>query len=505
MKIAPKFNEEIGKQKSLLEERHLSGAGGFEICRQWSNFTDGLISELLNKTIGKSDKSGFTIAALGGYGRGELNPHSDIDLLFLFEKEVSVKSNTAPTRIIPSLWDLGFKVGHSARTVTDCIRIAREDAISRTSMIEARFLMGNRELFDYLERMLKKKVIMKKLSHFLRSKRLEMELRHEKYNKTLFLTEPNVKESPGGLRDYQTAIWVAIGRYGVRNIEGLEKRGLLSLNEKEEVFSAVDFLLKIRNDLHFLESAPNDVLAYGLQPRIAKRLGYRGDDEETVPALMNDYFRAADTVFHFAMSIVDQAIRHRSRARMLLLKLRHRQIAPNIFAGHEEIYIKDISPEDIASSPEKVFQILEVAAEYELKISPVLRKTLGAVGKIWKKQKPDSKRLADGFRSLLQRDDSSEQLRIMRDVKILTSIIPEFHAIRYHTPFDLYHRYTVDDHTFIAMSEFDNLKRNDRTECDVLRSLYESAESPSTSCFDRAFLHSRLRQRARRPPQQHRL
>ncbi len=467
-----KNRENVERERALFEKKHLSGAGGFEISRLWSRFVDQFIDNLLDESIEGKNLSGFALVALGGYGRGELNPHSDIDLLFLFEKTVPLQK-AGPTTIIPKLWDCGFKVGHSTRSIGDCVKIAAEDSISKTSMIEARFLSGDREIFNTFERIFRKKSVSNSPLAFIKNKVLEAELRHEEFGKTPLLTEPNIKESPGGLRDYQTALWVAAARYDVKDIESLEKRGLLSKKEMDQAVKALDLLYKIRNDLHFQENGPVDTLSYSLQPSVARRLGYEGEDELIVPLMMNDYYRAADSVYRFSKSITAQAIRYRSKAGMLFLKLRHKQIAPNIFAGPEEIYTKDITPKDIASEPEKFFLILTLMAEEGLKPSPALTKALEDVGAIWKKQKPEMKKLAKGFRELIKLDEPAYLLRLMRDSKILTSIIPEFHAVRYLTPFDLYHKFTVDDHTFLAIKEFDNLKRNNNAECDLLRQLYE--------------------------------
>jgi len=476
IKSASRYIKEIANKKSELEASHLSGAGGFEISRLWREFVDSIIIKISNETGNFNETKEFALIAIGGYGRGELNPQSDIDLLFLFEKEVPLSKKGGPTEIIPHLWDIGFKVGHSTRTITDCIKISQHDLISKTSMIESRFLLGNRELFDFFERQFRKKAMSSFLLSFVKSKSLETELRHESFHNTLFLTEPNIKESPGGLRDYQTALWVAIARYEVKGITELETRGLITIKEKNEVLKAVDFLFKIRNDIHFQADKPTDVLAYGLQPSVAKRLGYKGKDEHTVPAMMNDYYRSADIIFKFQKSVTDQAKRYKGTAVRVFQKLRHKQLAPNIFAGFQEIYTKELSAKNIADNPDVLFKIFTFIGERELKPSSTLLKTLLDVGELWKDEKPSHTVLGQGFRELLKLENPFYLFRLMRDAKILTAIVPEFYAIRFLTPFDLYHRYTVDEHTFFAIREFDNLKRNELPECATLRTLYEAED-----------------------------
>ena len=474
--IADKYSAKKSTEVAGLEERHLNGEGGFKTCLYWSDFLDSIIIDLLKDISDGSGMDDFSLIALGGYGRRELCPKSDIDLLFLYGNKTSFEAGKIHTKVIPTLWDIGFKVGHSTRTLDDCIAIAEIDLTSKTAMMEARFMTGNVELYEQFTRLIRNRSINKNRYRFLKSKLFEMEIRHQNFHNTVFLTEPNIKESPGGLRDYHTALWVANAQYGVTSLQGFEKRGLAGKAEMEEVTQSVDFLLKIRNDLHFLQKNPDEVLTYSLQPRIAERLGYKGEGDEAVKELMRDYYRSADVVHRFSTSIIDQAKRYGVRTSNLIQKIRHKKLAPNIYAGPDEIYIKDLSTSQIAIAPEPLFTIFSFMTSHGLKPSHRLMKTLHELGGIWKNQPPPIEKISTGFRTLLENDNPAEALRILRDTKILTAIIPEFHTVRYLTPFDLYHRFTVDDHTFRAIQEFDRLPKNERSECNLLRSIY-SAEN----------------------------
>ena len=475
-----KQTQEIQVARDELMQRHLAGAGGMEISQAWTRYVDEHIIAMSGVQGSGSPEAGlnFALVALGGYGRLELNPYSDIDLLFLYEKEVEKSGSSLPAQLIPALWDIGFKVGHATRTIANCIEIAGHDTVSRTSMMESRFLLGNREMYELFIHRFKAKINGKRPDLYLKEKRLETEQRHGKFHNTLFLTEPDIKESPGGLRDYHTARWMAAARYDVATLTEMTERGLLQKSEADELKVSIDLMLRIRNDLHFHSRGLHDTLDYGLQPGVAKRLGYGGDRDEAVVEMMRKYYRAADAIYRFGQSITDQAIRYRPTLKHIFKRLRrHPELAPSVFAGPEEIYVKGITSQELGNSPKKVMEILRLMAEKSLNPSSGLRRMFNEVGRMWKEKKPDSfKEGLNGFRDLLRMPDPAELLRFMRDSKTLTAVIPEFHAIRYLTPFDLYHKFTVDDHSFLAVREFDNLKRNDSSECSLLRRLYEQEE-----------------------------
>ncbi len=460
--------------RDQMEQKHLAGADGFEICHAWAAAVDGIIAELFTTIIGSTEDLPFALAALGGYGRKELNPYSDIDLLFLYEEEISHVEGTLPGKVIPALWDMGFKVGHATRTIDDCIKIAQHDNISKTSMLEARYLLGKKEVFDRFGYRFKKSVASKQVERFLREKWVETQLRHAKFHDSCFLTEPDIKESPGSLRDYHVALWVAIARYDVRGLDGLLERGLTDHDEVHLAEKAVGFLLRLRNDIHFLTKSTHNQLTYGIQPRVAARLGYSGEGDKPVIDMMRAYYRNAEIIHRLCQSVQDQAKRYRTKSQMFFLKLRTKELAPNIFAGEEEIFVRDITTQELAENPKTVFRILSLMVEKELTPSAGLRKTLEKVGTTWKREKPPYTELGLGLRSLLEMPEPVKALHLMRDAKLMTAVIPEFHAIRYLTPFDLYHKFTVADHSFRAISEFDNLKRNEKPECDLLRAVYEA-------------------------------
>ena len=468
------YQARVKNLRDGLEQQHLAGAGGSEIAHAWATAVDGIIAGLFTEIIGGVESLPFALAALGGYGRAELNPYSDIDLLFLYEKEISHVEGTLPGKIIPALWDMGFKVGHSTRTIDDCVKIAQHDNISKTSMLEARFLLGKREVFDLFESRFRRSVVAKQVERYLREKWVETELRHEKFHNSCFLTEPDVKESPGGLRDYHVALWAASARYDVRGLEGLEERGLVDRDEARAAEKAVNFLLRMRNDIHFLTKSAHNHLNYGIQLRVAGRLGFSGEGDRPVIHMMRAYYRSADVIHRLCRSVLDQAKRYRTKNQMFFLKLRTRELAPNIFSGVEEIFVKGLTAEELAKDPKTIFSILRLMVEKGLAPSAGLRKMLEKTGTIWKLEKPIFTELGEGLRSVLELPEPVFALQLMRDAKLMTAAIPEFHSIRYLTPFDLYHKFTVADHSFRAISEFDNLKRNEKPECDLLRAVYEA-------------------------------
>ena len=199
----------LERGRALLFERHRQGAGGLEVCAAFSTVMDHLIRHLLGAISGDvlyrfpGQTPRFAIIAQGGYGRGELNPQSDIDLLFLHTWKVTPFVESLTERLLYTLYDSGLQVGHALRTISDCVRLAESDMKIRTSLLDARFLCGDFTLYGEFEKTVENKLLKKSIARFVREKQDESRLRHESYGGSIYLLEPEVKEGEGGLRDVQ--------------------------------------------------------------------------------------------------------------------------------------------------------------------------------------------------------------------------------------------------------------------------------------------------------------
>src|SRR6185369_10344484 len=244
------------------------------------------------------------------YGRGELNPFSDIDIMFLHDGVLpSATVEDIAQKLLYFLWDMRLDVGYSVRKVADCVEMVAADGTVKTALMDARFLSGSRLLFANLTKVIFSQILPKSSDSFIKEKMADMKSRREKYGSTVYLLEPNLKEGEGGLRDLQTAIWVARVKYKFTNPKELIIKGVLNEEELDSYHAALDFLWRIRNELHYFSGRKNDQLTFDAQVHLAEFFGYR--DRERVLAVedfMRDYYRQANRVEHFSSSLVSRCI-----------------------------------------------------------------------------------------------------------------------------------------------------------------------------------------------------
>src|SRR5213594_3693544 len=289
------FRGALTEGLDALKQRHADGASGEDLVRTHAGFMDAVIVALSHLVSGDAEAAGlaptpFVVIALGGYGRGELHPSSDVDLMVVYDGELSPYMQRVMQELLYSLWDLGLQVGHSLRSLDDCVAMARTDFPSRTSMQEARFLAGDRRLFARFGRVLRENVYRRDFGQFLETTLSERDQRYRRFGASPYIGEPNVKESAGGLRDVHTAMWLGEAKFGARTLRELADKGLITSREQAATDAALTFLWRVRNELHFFSGHKNDVLGRDLQPRIAKNLGYENDDTSLgVERFMRDY------------------------------------------------------------------------------------------------------------------------------------------------------------------------------------------------------------------------
>jgi len=311
------FREALAQGFDSLKVRHAEGASGTESVHAHARLMDEVIYSLTHliaadATRARLDVTPLVIVALGGYGRSELHPLSDIDLMVVYDGEMVPYVQRMMQELLYSLWDLGLQVGHSLRSLDDCVAMARTDFPSRTSMQEARFLAGDRRLFGRFQRVLRENVYRRDFGQFLETTLAERDQRYRRYGASPYIGEPNVKESAGGLRDVHTAMWLGAAKFGARTLRELSDKGLITPREQAATDAALTFLWRVRNELHFFSGHKNDVLGRELQPRIAKNLGYTDDATALgVERFMRDYYLHARVIHRVSRRLIARRIRSR--------------------------------------------------------------------------------------------------------------------------------------------------------------------------------------------------
>ncbi|GIX48675.1 MAG: hypothetical protein KatS3mg131_2886 [Candidatus Tectimicrobiota bacterium] len=305
----------IAAARERIYQEHCGGARGRNVVRHLTALVDDVVRTVFRYALAchPTDTSPCAVLALGGYGRGELNPFSDIDLMFLCHPQ-------PPDRVIREtlylLWDAGFTLGHSVRTRRDALRMAETDVTAQTAMLEARLVDGDESLFRWFqEEVGGRRFTRRRRRLFVRQKVTECRRRHAAFANTVNLMEPNVKESPGGLRDYHTALWLSMATYGTRSLAELVARGVLSSAEAEAVEAALDFLFTVRNGLHYHYGRKHDVLAVDVQEKLAAELRFAPSAEKrAVEQFLKTYYLHANVIYDFCLATLD-AVTHVPRPR----------------------------------------------------------------------------------------------------------------------------------------------------------------------------------------------
>jgi [protein-PII] uridylyltransferase len=457
---------EIDRRLTAIRVLNDEGASGRQVVRRLTRLTDDLLTALYADAAGRhtgsrdGHASGVALVAVGGYGRGELNPYSDIDLLFLYHPARADAVKAVSSELLYPLWDLRYAVGHSVRTVADCIEIGVRDLSAHTAMMESRFLAGDKALYARFLKEFGAKVARKDVAAYLFQKAEEQRGRHERFGATVFLQQPNVKESPGGLRDIHYLIWAAIARYGTGDLRALMERGLLKPRDYRALVKAQGFLWRIRNDLHFAEGKRVDVLTFEEQLRISERFGFPDTERSRgVERFMRRYFQYASKVSDVTSRFVERA-GTKSRARGLGSRLFSRKVAPCFTLTNWEIQVDPDKLEAFRKDGKAVVNLFHLAQVYGLKLHPNTVEHLSHLRISGRSLR--SPEAAEVFRNILGWDSGvAETLTRMHRLRVLGRLLPEFARVESLVTFSQYHKYTVDAHTLHAIEIMESLRHAD--------------------------------------------
>ncbi|WP_193214379.1 [protein-PII] uridylyltransferase [Luteolibacter marinus] len=475
-------------EEHRIKLHHRAGAGGLETAHARAGLLDVVLRSLFDLALSKrKDAPVIGLVAIGGYGRGTLNPCSDIDILFLLPRA----SNKLPAdltslvqEILYLLWDVGFKVGHACRSVAECIQQAKADQENKTALMEARLIAGDKKLFAEFQARFEKECIAKGQAAFFELRRQDLVNRHEKSSKTVFLQEPNVKESCGGMRDYHNICWVARVKLGAKSLRELVDDRLLTAAALRNIEAAYDFLNRVRNELHYDAGRASDQLTLRLQGVVATNFRYpQRSILRRTEAFMRDYYRHTRALYRHTESLmetfeIDQETRAESGLKSYLMVRKKKREEFDGFVGRDgRIFPQNNSI--FKEDPHRLMRLFQHCQVRGLRLSPAMRKLVKAHREDIGRPFCYSKTNRETFQAILERKgDVARTLRQMHRVGFLGRYLPEFGALDCLVQHEFFHRYTADEHTLRCIEELDALVGSEEPKKQIYRRLFHEAEDP---------------------------
>lgn len=446
MNSALNFKETLQKNNDDLQQQFTDGVDIVEILESRSQLIDELLQTMWQKHQ-FDDLTQLSLVAVGGYGRKEMHPSSDVDLLVLLEKEPNAEIESKLSDFVTELWDLGLEIGHSVRTLDECISEATADLTVITNLIESRFLCGELALFERLQTQVSPEKIWPSKDFFL-AKIEEQENRYKRYGDTAYRVEPNLKDGPGGLRDLQMIGWIVLREYGIGSLKMLSKatdNDLLNPDEYEDLIEARDFLWKVRFVLHRLTGRKEDRLLFDHQRHLAHSFGYTDDEKNhSIEAFMQRYYKTITILERLNEMLLGLLREH------ILVDAKPPSKPINDYFNNENNYLDLVQLDRFETHLPTFLEVFHLLQLYpELKgLTPrtirELRRNLHLMD--------DSFRENESNRALFieiisQPERVNFVLRRMNRYGVLAAYIPAFANIVGRMQYDLFHAYTVDDHT----------------------------------------------------------
>jgi [protein-PII] uridylyltransferase len=420
-----------------------------QLIRALFDLVTQVIYPLPNPTSGER----LAIVAVGGYGRGELAPYSDVDLLFLLPYKRTPHTEQVVEYLLYLLWDLGLKIGQSTRSVDECLRQARSDMTIRTGLLEARYLWGEQALFNELKRRFDSDIVKGSAAQFVASKLAERDTRHKRVGDSRYQLEPNIKEGKGGLRDLHTLFWITKYIYRIDDVGKLVELGVLSAEESQRFDRAQKFLWTVRCHIHYLAGRAEERLTFDLQTEIGRRMGYTDHAGSLgVERFMKHYFLVAKDVGDLTRifcAILEADQKHKRRLSWVRWGSARRALAGFVVDG-ERLTIP--SEDYFKKDPVALLRLFHVAQQQELDIHPrALRAASQSLRLINQKLREDPEANRLFLEILTSRKDPETALRRMNEAGVFGRFIPDFGRVVAQMQYDMYHVYTVDEHTLFAI------------------------------------------------------
>ena len=438
-----------------LRELHESGVTGLKVCTQLSALLDSVLLQIYENAIQEISPdlgSRISITMLGGSGRGDIAPFSDVDLMLLYQGSLTDDIVEFSRRISQDITDSGLQLGYSCRTPREACTMSLSDAYIFSSLTEARLLCGNRDLFENFQGRFRR-IATRKNSSLIKSIIAARSKERHEYGETVYLLRPNVKRSRGGLRDIHLIRWLGFVRFGETDIKQLLAKGAMSTADSSQLLASREFLLRVRNEMHFHAKRANDGLERGEQVRVANQLGYAGDDALlSVEEFMRDYFRYTSRVSYICDHFVNKSLQHKMRGTTLFGSMVAKQIDEHFRMSPTHIGVSEQALDEVKTQLDQVLRLMQLSCLHEKSIE---HKTWITIRHEMLKRKSDiefTQDCARRFMALLSNTKGlGDALRRLHQMTVLQKIIPEFDHARGLLQFNEYHQYTVDEHSLKAL------------------------------------------------------
>lgn len=501
-------SQELARYKGFLKVSahrlkllHRAGASGREICHARAVILDVLLRYLWNtarnglSSQAQREFPSLALVAIGGYGRAELNPHSDIDFMFLHDGQV-VAGKPLPhlARIVDGilypLWDVGLKVGYSVRSIDDSVKVANTDMQSKTSLIESRCIIGEEALFRKLEKVVLAKCVSNSVDEYIAMRLEDQATRRSKFGNSATMQEPNVKNGCGGLRDYQNLLWMSFFKYGTRSLQDLQQQQFVSTAERKQLESAYDYLLRVRTEMHYHTNRATDVLSKALQPAIAHNLGYQDrSPSKRIEKFMRDLYTHSRNIFLITRTLEQRMAFVRQPARRLpglasltaLLPGRTRKRPPEPVDGFKFIdgQIHAQSERVFRDQPRRLMRVFLYAQQRGLRLHPDLAQLIRNQLHLAKRDFLADEHVRETFLEILnQRGNVGPILRAMHEVGLLGKYLPEFGKLTCLVQHEFYHQYTADEHTLMCLEQLDRVWNAQEPPYSAYAPLFQNLERP---------------------------
>ena len=479
----------IKKENHRIRLQHRAGLSGTEVCRQRSDLLDIVLRKLFARALQESQADArVALLASGGYGRGLLNPGSDIDLQFIHPerggRDLSGSTKDVISSVITMLWDVGFKVSQGVRSLKETFQFALKDHQTLCALIESRFITGDRPLYDEFEDNFRRQCITGHEKPFLKERIKDLKDRYAKSSHTIHLQEPNVKTGCGGLRDFHNLIWLGFVKLGIRDLAQLVKRRIFSEIAGQEILKAHDFLLRVRNSMHYAEKSGADLLTLRLQGTVATDLGYTGRRMvERTEKFMRDYYHHTRNLYQHNLSLMEHFQLEQEEKKpgifgFLAMSKRGKRDAFDGFHTRDGFILPD-SEDIFADDSGRLIRLFQHTQLRGLKLSPQIRRLVKENYSLINRTFRYKKTNRETWEAILSRKGQvGPALRQMHRTGFLGRYLPEFMPLTDLVQHEFFHRYAADEHTLKCIERLDELSDTRDPKLAFHQRLFHDLEDP---------------------------